>query len=140
MALNSSHFARIQVSTVACADPIGTFVRSVFVKVGDGHAFNQAFPISRYTALYPGVQIKLEDLAGINFVESAFDFNELANALERVILSIVNGDIAGIICTRAEFEALQEFLQDFSREYIDVSPLSDFLITERMAQRLYNFK
>ncbi len=138
MSLNPSHFAEIHVGIVPCAEPLGTFVKFVTIKIGDEVVFSSSFPIARYTALYPAAQVKLEDLDKFHSVESSFDFNELANALERVILSVVNRDIAGIICSPAQFDALKDFLVDFSREYIDVSSIEDLILSERLAHRIYN--
>lgn len=137
MSIDSTKFASIHVLFANCAEPLGTFVKAVTIRIGDRFVFSQPFPISRYTALYPHAQVKLEDLNNINFSDGSFDFNALEAAIEQVILSVVTREIAGIICSPNQFEALKDFLVDFSREYIDVSSVEDLILSDRLAKRLY---
>lgn len=97
--------------------------------------FHSMVSANEYWKRYPTLQIPLS--AAIELQQSGdVDIGLLDAVIQDLILQLHSGEIAGIISTPGELDALEEFLFEF-----DVSPsksvgLPNYLIAEAVAKRL----
>lgn len=97
--------------------------------------FHSMVSAKEYWARFPDLKIPLSAAMQLN-VAGSIDLGLLDTVIQDLILQLNTGEIAGIISTPAELEALQEMLSDFTVCGTDPIKLDTYLIAEAVAKRL----
>lgn len=100
-----------------------------------GDVFHAKISFEDYVRQFPSMEIALEHVARLNWGGS-FDTGMLDHAVQQLILQLNTGEIAGIITTPDQLEALCEFLDDFGILSDESKILEKYIIAPEVAKRL----